>query len=1003
MRRFVIPLLVLIPIAYLPAQPTRLSMAPVDPALFKGMKYRLVGPSRGGRVTTVTGVPSQPRTFYMGVASGGLFRTTDGGTTWTPISDGKIPVGSMGSIAVADSDPNIMYVGTGSDGMRSNVSTGRGVYRTSDGGATWQFAGLYNAGQIGAVRIHPANPNVVWVAAYGDAFKRNTERGVFKTEDGGKNWRKVLYINDGVGAMDVEVQPGNPNVVYAWMSWLERKPWTIISGSREGGFFKSTDGGNTFSHITSGLPSDLIGKANLAVTNARADRIYALIEALPGGGLYRSDDAGQTWTLMNSQGALIQRPFYYTTLGADPTNADVVYAGAESFFKSVDGGKTFVLMRTPHGDNHDIWISPKDGNTMIQSNDGGANASFDGGRTWSSQLNQVTGEFYGVWLDNQFPYKLYGAQQDDSTVIITSQADPFSRDDWRGGPGCETGPIIPHPQNPDLVYGSCKGQYSVMNLKTGQEKNYWIGGQSLYGNPARDLIYRMQRVSPMALSPHDPDVLYYGSQFVHRTRDKGVTWETISPDLTAHPDCCQGVSGEPITRDVTGEEFYSTLYAITESPLERGVIWTGANDGPFYVTRDNGRTWTNVTPKDMEPGGRVQYIEASPHRKGSAYYAAYRYLLGDYRPYIYATEDYGKTWKRLTDGFNGIPVDTPTRVVREDPDREGLLYAGTEFGMYISFDNGAHWQSFQLNLPNVPISDIKVHHKDLVLATQGRAFWILDDITPLHQFAANTTAAEVRLYKPRDGYRTRTAPAVLGPNIDYYLPGAPAGPLTIDILDASGTVVNSYSSDAPAPGGRGGRGRGAAAAAESDDPDAAPAFGRGRGGFTPRVTKTDGMNRFVWDVRQQAGVLMPPGSYQARLKVGTTTQTQPFTVLIDPNVAADGVTVADLKEQFEHNLRMRQLITDANQLATRVRDAQAKMKGESGAGSKASRVDAVAAKLFTEPVRYGKPGLQAHITYLAGMTMAADQKIGRDALERYATLRKDLDALRAELDTILNR
>ena len=1003
MRRFVIPLLVLIPIAYLPAQPTRLSMAPVDPALFKGMKYRLVGPSRGGRVTTVTGVPSQPRTFYMGVASGGLFRTTDGGTTWTPISDGKIPVGSMGSIAVADSDPNIMYVGTGSDGMRSNVSTGRGVYRTSDGGATWQFAGLYNAGQIGAVRIHPANPNVVWVAAYGDAFKRNTERGVFKTEDGGKNWRKVLYINDGVGAMDVEVQPGNPNVVYAWMSWLERKPWTIISGSREGGFFKSTDGGNTFSHITSGLPSDLIGKANLAVTNARADRIYALIEALPGGGLYRSDDAGQTWTLMNSQGALIQRPFYYTTLGADPTNADVVYAGAESFFKSVDGGKTFVLMRTPHGDNHDIWISPKDGNTMIQSNDGGANASFDGGRTWSSQLNQVTGEFYGVWLDNQFPYKLYGAQQDDSTVIITSQADPFSRDDWRGGPGCETGPIIPHPQNPDLVYGSCKGQYSVMNLKTGQEKNYWIGGQSLYGNPARDLIYRMQRVSPMALSPHDPDVLYYGSQFVHRTRDKGVTWETISPDLTAHPDCCQGVSGEPITRDVTGEEFYSTLYAITESPLERGVIWTGANDGPFYVTRDNGRTWTNVTPKDMEPGGRVQYIEASPHRKGSAYYAAYRYLLGDYRPYIYATEDYGKTWKRLTDGFNGIPVDTPTRVVREDPDREGLLYAGTEFGMYISFDNGAHWQSFQLNLPNVPISDIKVHHKDLVLATQGRAFWILDDITPLHQFAANTTAADVRLYKPRDGYRTRTAPAVLGPNIDYYLPGAPAGPLTIDILDASGTVVNSYSSDAPAPGGRGGRGRGAAAAAESDDPDAAPAFGRGRGGFTPRVTKTDGMNRFVWDVRQQAGVLMPPGSYQARLKVGTTTQTQPFTVLIDPNVAADGVTVADLKEQFEHNLRMRQLITDANQLATRVRDAQAKMKGESGAGSKASRVDAVAAKLFTEPVRYGKPGLQAHITYLAGMTMAADQKIGRDALERYATLRKDLDALRAELDTILNR
>jgi photosystem II stability/assembly factor-like uncharacterized protein len=1002
-RWLAILLLVLAPLTYPHAQSSPSqgqAMTTIEPALFKGMKYRLVGPSRGGRVTTVTGVPSQPRTFYMGVASGGLFRTTDGGTTWTPIADGKIPLGSMGSIAVADSDPNIIYVGTGSDGVRSNVSTGRGVYRTSDGGATWQFVGLYEAGQIGAVRIHPTNPNVAWVAAYGDAFKRNTERGVFKTDDAGKTWRKVLYIDDGIGAMDVELQPGNPNVVYAWMSRLERQPWTIISGSREGGFFKSTDGGNTFTHIVTGLPSDLIGKANLAVTSAKPDRIYALVEALPGGGLYRSDDTGQTWTSINSQGALIQRPFYYTTLGADPTNADVVYAGAESFFKSIDGGKTFTLMRTPHGDNHDIWISPKDGNVMIQSNDGGANVSFDGGRTWSSQLNQVTGEFYGVWVDNQFPYRLFGAQQDDSTVIITSQAEPFARDDWRTGPGCETGPIIPHPQNPDLVYGSCKGQYSVMNLKTGQEKNYWIGAQSLYGNPARDLIYRMQRVSPMAVSPHDPEVLYYGSQYVHRTRDKGVTWETISPDLTAHPDCCQGASGEPITRDVTGEEFYSTLYAIAESPLEKGVIWTGANDGPFYVTRDNGRTWSNVTPKDLDPGGRVQYIEPSPHRKGSAYYAAYRYLLGDYHPYIYATNDYGKTWKRLTDGANGIPSDTPTRVVREDPDREGLLYAGTEFGMYVSFDNGTHWQSFQLNLPNVPVTDIKVHHQDLVIATQGRAFWILDNVTALHQLTVRGTSSEVRLFKPRDGYRTRTAPGVLGPNIDYYLPEIPAGPVTIDIVDAAGNAINSYSSDAPAAGGRGGRGQGAAAPAESDDPDAAPASGRGRGGFVSRVTKTGGLNRFVWDVRHQAGIAAPPGSYQARLKVGATNQTQPFTVLIDPNVAADGVTVADLREQFEHNLRMRQLVTDANQLAARIRDVQTKLKAQSGSDIKAGPIDAIAAKLFNEPVRYGKPGLQTHIAYLAGMTTAADQKIGRDALERYATLRKELDALTAELDRI---
>ena len=980
----------------------------VDPALFLGMQYRLVGPSRGGRVTTVTGVPSQPKTFYMGVASGGLFRTTDGGLNWTPIADGKIPVGSMGSIAVADSDPKVIYVGTGSDGVRSNVSTGRGVYKTADGGDTWQFVGLYNAGQIGAVRIHPTDPNTVWVAAMGDAFKRNEERGIFKTVDGGKTWKKVLYVNDGVGAMDVEIQPGNPSVVYAWMSRLERKPWTIISGSKEGGFYKSTDAGETFTQIKTGLPADLIGKANLAVTAAKPDRVYALIEALPGGGFYRSDDSGQSWALMTSQPALLQRPFYYTTLGADPTNADVVYAGAESFFKSVDGGKTFTTLRTPHGDNHDIWVNPKDGNILIQSNDGGANVSTDGGRTWSSQLNQPTGEFYGVWMDEQFPYNLYGAQQDSNTVIITSQATPYAREDWRSGPGCETGPIMPYPRDPNVVYGSCKGQYSVMNLKTGQEKQYWIGAQSLYGNPASDLIYRMQRVSPMALSPHDPEVLYYGSQYLHRTRDKGVTWEKISPDLTAKPACCQGASGEPITRDVTGEEFYSTLYAITESPLERGVIWTGSNDGPFHVTRDNGKTWTDVTPKDLQPGGRVQWIEASPHRRGSAYFAVYRYLLGDYQPYIYKTDDYGKSWTRLTTGTNGIAADNPTRVVREDPDREGLLYAGTEFGMFISFDNGGHWQPFQLNLPVTPINDIKLHHKDMVIATQGRAFWILDNVSALHQIGAPAqgTASDVVLYKPRDGYRT--AVSALGPMVDYYLPSAPAGPVVIEILDPQGTVLNSYNSDAPAGGGRGrgGRGGAGAAAADPDDPEAAPAAGRGGRGNAnvARVTKLAGMNRFTWDVRNQAGLALPPGGYQVRLKANDKVLTQPLTVLIDPNVAADGVTVADLKEQFEHNTRTRELVTAVNQTVAKVREGQARLKGASGPdGEKAKQLEAVAAKLLTEPVRYGKPGLQAHITYLAGMTARADQKVGRDALERYAELKKELDAVNAEVAKILGQ
>ena len=982
-------------------------MRGVDPALLNGLRYRLVGPSRGGRVTTVTGIPSQPQTFYMGVASGGVFRTTDDGITWVPITDGKVPLGSTGSIAVADSDPNIIYLGTGSDGVRSNVSTGRGVYKSTDGGQTWTFAGLYNAGQIGAVRIHPTNPNIVWAAAVGDAFKANAERGVFKTTDGGGTWRKVLFLSEQVGAMDVEVQPGNPNVVYAWMSRLERKPWTIISGSRDGGFYKSTDGGEHFAKTATGLPSGLIGKANLAVTAARPDRVYALIEALPGGGFYRSDDAGQMWVLVNSQPSLLQRPFYYTTLGADPTNADVVYAGAEGFFKSTDAGKTFSSLRTPHGDNHDIWINPRDGNIMIQSNDGGANVSTDGGRTWSSQMNQPTSEIYGVWLDKQFPYKVYGAQQDSTTIIISSQANPFVREDWRTGPGCETGPIIPHPANPDIVYGSCKGQYGVMNLKTEQEKRYWIGAQSLYGNPARDLIYRFQRVSPMATSPHDPNVLYYGSQFLHRTRDKGVTWEKISPDLTANPDCCQGVSGEPITRDVTGEEFYSTLYAITESSLEAGVIWTGANDGPFHLTRDNGRTWTNITPKDLPAGGRVQWIEASPHRRGSAYFATYRYLLGDYQPYIYRTDDYGKTWARLTDGKNGIPADWPTRVVREDPDREGLLYAGTEFGMFVSFDNGAHWQSFQLNLPNVPITDIKVYRKDLVVSTQGRAIWILDNLSSLHQLTPQVTPASPYLFKARDGYRTRVNPGVLGPMIEYYLPSVPAGPVVMEILDAKGATVNSYNSEAPPASGGRGAGRGGGGAAAPDDPDAPMLEGRGgRGGSgsVSRVTKTAGLNRFVWDVRHQSGLPATPGSYQARLTVDATPLTQLFTVLIDPLLAEEGLTVANLQEQFDHNTRMRALVASVSQVVARVRETQTRLRGATGTDAEiARRVDALAARLLTEPVRYGKPGLQAHISYLAGMTAGVDQKIGRDAIERYGVLKKELDAVAAEVERALGR
>ena len=982
----------------------------VDPALLKGLNYRLVGPSRGGRVTTVTGVPSQPKTYYMGVASGGVFKTIDAGVTWLPITDGQVPVASTGAIAVADSNPDVIYLGTGSDDVRSNVSTGHGIYKSIDAGKTWKFSGLYNGGQTGGIRIHPTDPNIAWAAMQGDAFKPNSERGIFKTTDGGATWRKVLYFTDAIGAMDVELQPGNPNVVYAWMSHLERKPWTIISGgpaASPAGFYKSTDGGEHFTKLTTGLPSGLIGKANLAVTNANPNRIYALVEAAPGGGLYRSDDAGVTWAAMPSPPQMIYRPFYYVLLAADPTNADVVYGGAEGFWKSADGGKTWASIRSPHGDNHDMWISPKDGNTMIQSNDGGANISTDGGKTWSSILNQVTGEFYAIWPDNAFPYKIYGAQQDDSTVIISSVANPFNIADWTGGPGCETGPIIPHPTDIYTIYGSCKGQYEVQDLRSNQTKQYWIGGQSLYGNGGGELVYRFQRVSPMNTSPWDPNVLYYGSQFLHRTRDKGATWQKISPDLTEFDPCCQAASGEPITRDATGEEVYSTLYAISESTTEKGVIWTGANDGPFSVTRDEGKTWARVTPKDLPKGGRVAFIDPSPHRKGSAYYAVYRYLLGDYAPYIYKTDDYGKTWKRLTDGKNGIPADTPTRVVREDPNREGLLYAGTEFGMYVSFDDGANWQPFFQNMPQVPINDIKIFRKDLLVATQGRAFWIMDNLSAIEQLAPATRLDAVKLFAPRDGYRTRVSPNTLGPMFEYYLPSVPQGAVTMDVLDAKGMVVNTYSSDAqpPAGGGRGGRGGGAPAGADQTTPDPEAGGGgggfggRGGGGAQTRVTKELGLNRVPWNVQGKDGLTMPPGEYQVRLTVNGAAQMQPFKLLIDPNVAASGVTPADLVEQYQHAVAMRAFSADVNALVARVRAARNTAKG----GASLAQLDKIYSQLvdWPEGVRYARPGLATHTSYLSGLGTRTDQKVGRDAIERLAQLQKDYARLKAEADKLI--
>jgi len=991
--------------------------ATYNPALWSGMKYRMIGPERGGRVTTVTGVPSQPYTFYMGSTGGGVWKTTDAGHTWVNVSDGFFAVASMGGVEVSLSDPNIVYAGTGSSKIRSNVSIGRGIYKSTDAGKTWSFAGLRDIGQVSTVRIHPTNPNVVYVAALGNPFVPNKERGVYRSNDGGKTWKNVLFISDTAGAADLELQPGNPNVVFATMWHGQRKPWTIISGGHEGGIYKSTDGGDNWTKLSGGLPNELFGRSNVAISSAMPNRIYALIEAKPGSGLYRSEDAGATWALVNGSGSLITRPFYYDTLGVDPNNADVVWVGDEGWFKSVDGGKNFRRLPVPHGDNHDVWINPKNSLFMIQANDGGANVSLDGGQTWSTQSNQPTAEIYQVALDNQYPYRVYGAQQDNTTVIAPSL--PLGNgQDFRVGPGCETGPIIPDPLNPEVVYGSCKGQFSRLNLTTTDEERYWIGAQSLYGNAGSDLTYRFQRVSPMELSPHDPRVVYYGSQYLHRTRDGGVTWEKISPDLTAHPPGTQGSSGEPITRDDTGEEVYSTLYSIRESPAQRGVIWTGSNDGLVYVTRDDGKNWTNVTPAGLEPGGRVQNIEPSPHRAGTAYVAIYRYLLGDFAPYIYRTDDFGKSWARLTDGSNGIAKDEPTRVVREDPDRAGLLYAGTEFGMYFSFDNGAHWQTFQLNLPVTPVTDIKIAHKDLVLSTQGRSFWILDDLTPLHQLNDQIATAQAVLFEPREAVRTpqrgggglggRSGVQYPQPGamIDYYVASAPADEITLDVLDGSGNVIRKFSS---APGA----GEEYATDAEAGGGDDEDGGFRIRSGPT-RLEKSAGMHRFTWDLRYPGpwmnnarpegpnGPVAAPGKYALRLTVGSWTSTQPLTMIEDPRVTKTGVTTTDLREQFDHNLRVRDMVSEVNKAVARVRAAQASLRDAAGgSGDKLAQLNGLASHLITPSIRYSKPELQTHITYLYSLTNATDQKIGRDAVERYQELRKELDAMIAALNQVL--
>jgi photosystem II stability/assembly factor-like uncharacterized protein len=861
----------------------------VKPGLFDGLRYRLLDFSRGGRSTAVAGVASDPLTYYFGSTGGGVWKTRDAGLTWTNISDGFFEAGSIGAIAVAESDPNVIYVGTGSACPRGNISPGVGMYKSTDAGKTWKHAGLREAGQIGRVQVHPKDCDLVYVAAVGHIFGPNDERGVFRSKDGGKTWDKVLFISRKTGAVDLSLDPNNPRVLYAAAWTVERKPWTIDSGSEESGLFKTTDGGETWTRVSGGgFPSGIVGKIGIAAAPARPDRVWALVEAPEDrGGLFRSDNGGQNWQKVNGERRFLQRAWYYIHVYADPKNADSVYVLNTGFYKSLDGGRTFQSSRVPHGDNHDLWVNPSDPMKMINANDGGANVSFNGGLSWSGQMNQPTAEIYRITADTRFPYRVYGAQQDNSTASVRSRG----AGDFYDVGGGESGHIAVDPRNPDIVYaGSYGGDITRFDAQTGLLRSVVVYPESATGQRAADMKLRFQWNAPIRISPHDPDVVYACSQFVHRSRDGGLSWETISPDLTRNDKAKQDYSGKPITHDNTGVEVFCTVFAFEESPLVKGLLWAGSDDGLVHVSKDAGASWKNVTPAGLPAWGTVNMIEPSAHDPGRAFIAVHKYREDDFRPYIFRTTNTGESWTPLTDGKNGIPAGHFVRVVREDPDRKGLLYAGTEFGMYVSFDDGAHWQTFQLNLPVTPVMDLMVYRKDLLVATQGRSFWILDDLSPLHQLNDTVAKSVAYLFAPRPAYRAPEFAA----EVNFYLAEAPKDPVTLEILDGESRVVRTFASR---PGGGSG-------------PAEAPGeFARYTG---PRFSVKAGFNRFVWDLSREpafqippkivmwggggAGPKVVPGTYRVRLNTGDYSQAQTLEVLKDPrNPASD----ADYAEQLE--------------------------------------------------------------------------------------------------------
>lgn len=959
---------------------------------FEEIKYRNVGPTRGGRSTTVCGVTREQFTFYMGTTGGGLWKTTDAGLNWKNISDGYFESPSIGSIDVYQADPNILYVGTGSDGIRSNVIIGKGVYKSKDAGASWEPLGLKNTGQIGAVKINPNDSNIVYVAAIGQPFNSNSERGIFKTTDGGKTWNKILFISDKIGIVDIEFSPENPDIIYA-ASWeVDRKPWTIISGSKDGGIYKSIDAGESWVKLSKGLPKGNIGKIDLAVTPADPHRLYALIEADQGeGGVYISYNEGSQFKAMSHRKELVNRPFYYCNIYANPNNAAVVYSNANRFMVSNNAGKSWEIKKTPHGDNHDIWINPIDDNIWIQSNDGGVNITFNSGETWTTQFNQPTAEIYQVEVDQQYPYWLYGGQQDNySTVSVPSQP-PYP---IQAGPnawilstgGCETGPAVPKPSNSDIVYSNCKGRFSVYNKKTGQEKQYYVGAENMYGHNPRDLKYRFQRVSPIHISPHNENIIYHGSQFIHKTIDGGLNWKTISPDLTEFDKSKQVISGSPITRDITGEEFYSTIYSIRESSIKKDLIWVGSNDGLIHLTQNGGKNWVNVTPQNVLKGGRVDSVEPSGHDPATAYISVLRYQLGDWSPYIYRTKNYGQSWELIV---NGIPNDYPVRVVREDPIKKNLLFAGTEFGIFVSKDEGKNWSRFQKNMPITPITDLKIHRDDLVLSTMGRSFWILDDISFLRMDSNSSKpflvkpskAVRYRYNIPREKVNDYLEPGVF---IDYNLDKNNYRNISISFFSDNGQLINSFKNGTP-------------------DKKEISEYNMQLNKFisikTPKVTNKKGYNRFRWNLRHQGikngdetikGPHIKPGKYKVEISVDEhDTISKEFIVIKDPNTDISQKTFIDL-EEFQ--LKLLDKIKQSYQLANKIKSDKSNKKITK---NKLKILNLKLEMLETKEGNYMQPMLIDQLKYLYNMVTKADQILGKDAYDRYNELSTRLKKIKS--------